>query len=191
MKSHRPSMTKKLQLYCLNEIKENYGEKRLREIIDNFECEKNKEIERFVVCGEMENLHGKCDDNCVVSYFILDYNDKFLGFFSLYIKAFLFNEFNPNNSKPVFYIACLARHDKALHNELDIKDILDLAFGKLYKVKEVIGGISTVMVDTDVEVLKDLYIEKYRFNEITNPNNDAFLLVKELSDAHELSDKIP
>ena len=185
-------MTKKLQLYSLGEIKYKYGDEKLREIIDNFECKKNRDIERFVVHGEMEWSHKQCDDKRVVSYFILDYNDKFLGFFSLYIKAFLFNiEKTPFNPTPVFYIACLARHDKVLHNELDIKDILDLAFGQLYKVKEDIGGISTVMVDTYVEPLKELYLEKYRFNEINNPKKDAFLLVKELSDAHELSDKMP
>lgn len=181
-------MTKKLQLYSLSEIKCKYGDKKLREIIDNFECKKNRDIERFVVQGEMERSHKKCDDKRVVSYFILDYNDKFLGFFSLYIKAFLFNiEKPPFNPIPVFYIACLARHDKVLHNELDIKDILDLAFGKLYKVKEDIGGISSVMVDTEVETLKELYIEKYFFNEINNPKKDAFLLIKELSDSHALS----
>lgn len=182
-------MTKKLQLYSLSEIQNKYGVEILREIIDNFECEKNKDIERFVIHGEMENSHKHCDDKRVVSYFILDYNDKFLGFFSLYIKAFLFNISNPRTSKPVFYIACLARHDKVSHDELDIKDILDLAFGKLYTVRDVIGGVSTVMVDTDVEALKNLYIERYLFNEISNPNNDAYLLVKELSDAHDLLDK--
>lgn len=176
-------MTKKLQLYCLNEIKDKYGDKTLHEIVSNFECKRNKDIERFVVCGDMENSHEQSDDKRVVSYFILDYDDKFLGFFSLYIKAFLFNETNPHDSKPVFYIACLARHDKVFHNELDIKDILDLAFGKLYGVKKIIGGISTVMVDTDVEELKDLYI-KNLFKEISNPKNDAFLLVRELSDTN-------
>jgi hypothetical protein len=174
-------MTKKLQLYSLNEIEYKYGKEVLQEIVNNFKCERNESIERFVVCGEMENSHKKCDDECVISYFILDYDDKFLGFFSLYIKSFLFNETKPRDSKPVFYIACLARHDKVFHNELNIKDILDLAFGKLYSVKETIGGISTVMVDTDVEKLKDLYI-KNGFTEIHNPNNDAFLFVMELSD---------
>jgi|GEM_PF-6832436 len=177
-------MTKIFQLYSLNEIKVKYGHKTLREIIDTFECGRNTDIKRFVVCGEMENLDEKSDDDRVVSYFILDYNDKFLGFFSLYIKAFLFNESKPHDSKPVFYIACLARHDKVLPNELDIKDILDLAFGKLYSVKEIIGGISTVMLDTDIEKLKNLYL-RHGFNEINNPRNDAFLLMMELSDTKE------
>ncbi|MCZ7403252.1 MAG: hypothetical protein O8C61_13610 [Candidatus Methanoperedens sp.] len=175
-------MTKKLQLYSLDRIKNIYGDEKLQEMINAFECKRNKEIERFVMYGEMENSHDLCDNNRVVSYFILDYDDKFLGLFSLFIKAFPFNDQKPKESTPVFYIPCLARHDKVLSNELNINEILDLAFGILYNVRKTIGGISTVMVDTDVEVVKNLYIEKYRFNEICNPNNDTFLLVKELSD---------
>jgi hypothetical protein len=176
-------MTKKLQLYSLTDIKSKYGNKTLQDIVSNFECGRNTDIERFVVHGEMEKSHEQRDDKRVVSYFILDYNDKFLGFFSLYIKAFLFNESTPHNSKPVFYIACLARHDKSISKELNIKDILDLAFGKLYEVKKIVGGISTIMLDTNVTKLKDLYI-RHGFMEIRNPKNDAFLLVMELSDSN-------
>ncbi len=176
-------MTKKLQLYSLNQIEKIYGKEALREMVNNFKCERNKPIERFVVNGEMECSHKRYDYGRVVSYFILDHDDKFLGFFSLYIKAFLFNDRKPDDSKPVFYIACLARHDEVSCDELNMKDILDLAFGKLYTVKEIIGGISTVMVDTDVKKLKDLYT-KNNFIEITNPKNDNFLLIMELSDTN-------
>jgi len=183
---------KALQLYSLNQIREKYGEGKLREIIDNFELksimrkvdsvksETIIKIEKFVKL-ELELSNDMTNDERIASHFILDQDDKFLGFFSHYIKKLrLPNQSNPCNSKEVFYIPCLARDDGASRDELELKDILDLAFGIFYDIKEITGGIDTVIVDTDSEKLKYLYIE-YGFTEILNNDNDLFLLQMMLS----------
>jgi hypothetical protein len=183
---------KALQLYSLNQIRSNYGDEKLREIIDNFglesvkrkiggvKAETVKKIENFVKL-ELETSSDKANDERVASHFILSQDDNFLGFFSHYIKKLrLPNQSDPCNSKEVFYIPCLARDDRATKEELDMKDILDLAFGVFYNIKELTGGINTVIVDTDSELLKNLYIN-YGFRGIYNHDNDLFLLQMELS----------
>ncbi|VVB87247.1 Uncharacterised protein [uncultured archaeon] len=183
---------KELQLYSLNQIRDKYGDKKLREIIDNFglesvkrkiDCvnaETVKKIEYFVK-SELETSNDITNDRRVASHFVLDQNDKFLGFFSHYIKKLrLPNETNICNSKEVFYITCLARDDGVTKDELDMKDILDFAFGIFYSIKELTGGIDTVIVETDSEKLRNSYI-KYGFSDIYNHDNDLFLLQMELS----------
>lgn len=183
---------KELQLYSLNQIKDKYGDEKLREIIDDFSLESVKrkiggakaetvrKIEKFVEL-ELEISNDRCNDERIASHFILDQNDKFLGFFSHYIKKLrLPNHSDPCNSKEVFYIPCLARDDRASRDELELKHILDLAFGIFYDIKELTGGIDTVIVDTDSEELRNKYIE-YGFTELLNQDNDLFLLQMKLS----------
>jgi hypothetical protein len=183
---------KALQLYSLNQIRDKYGNEKLLEIIDNFRLESVKQkidsikvetvdkIDNFVKL-ELVTSNDRTNDERVASHFILNQDDKFLGFFSHYIKKLrLPNSYNPCNSKEVFYIPCLARDDGATKDELDIKDILDLAFGVFYSIKELTGGINTVLVDTDSEKLRNLYV-KYGFGGIYNHDNDLFLLQMELS----------
>ena len=183
---------KALQLYSLNQIRDKYEDEKLQEIIDNFglenvkkkidgvKAEIVKKIENFVKL-ELEASNDMTNDKRIASHFILNQDDKFLGFFSHYIKKLrLPNQSDPCNSREVFYIPCLARDDGASKDELELKDMLDLAFGVFYSIKKLTGGIDTVIVDTDSEKLKNLYI-KYGFTEIYNHDNDLFLLQMRLS----------
>jgi len=179
-------MAKELQLYSLYEIKEKLGAETVPHIIENNEVEKHgadektRRIEDFMK-REMQDSNDANDSNRIVSHIIFDQDDKTLGFFSHYIKKIrLPKDADVCNSIEVFYVACLARFGGISKEELDVNDILKLAFGVFYNVRELTGGVSTVVLDTDNEKLKNLYI-KYGFTQIYNHDNNLFLLQMEMS----------
>ena len=151
------------------------GESCLEQVLDDFECPLNSEVEEFLKNKAVQSARLKSS----VTYFVVDiHTGVVLGYFTLVLKPFtvhesklsksnirLISRFAERNDETrtftasVYLIAQIGKNYAVEANRrISGKDLLDLAFDKLRAAQDLVGG-KMVMVEreADREKLHDFY----------------------------------
>lgn len=164
-----------VRAYSLEELREKYDDTIIHYMIEDFRCERDANIEKFVK-NDMKESDGNGNTK---SYFIIMENEdhsRVVGFFVLKLTAFPLDKnseyMRALNKKhdnrygyiPTYYIVYLARCDGVNREEISGDNIINFAIEKIDKARDIVAG-NIVTLDAKIEKVCKFY-QSYGFCEI-------------------------